>query len=154
VGRDSLRLARPLEHKQLREDGDGFKPDGEGPDEFEGGIGVVEEEGEDGHGWEKVGEAEGVEGGVLGRSAERSGARGGRGKGKGKGRRGDGRAGRWDGRGKGAGRGGGKGSGRRKTSRGGSISLTKWWVGPTHLKVTRMRNNVYAVLPIKNSFMT
>lgn len=63
---DSFRLACPLQHKELRQDCDRFEPDGEGPGELKGGVGVIEDEGEEDDGWDEVSEFEGVEGCVLG----------------------------------------------------------------------------------------
>ena len=44
VGGDRLRLAHPLEHEQLWKNRDGLEENGERPQEFGDGEGVVEEE--------------------------------------------------------------------------------------------------------------
>lgn len=69
--RNRLRLARPTQHEQLRQDRHALEPDGEGPEDLVRGEGVVEDEGEEGDGGKEVGEFEGVEGGVLGWPVER-----------------------------------------------------------------------------------
>lgn len=51
---DSLGLACPLEHEQLRKNSDTLEPDGKGPGELKGRVGVVEDEGEEDYGGEEV----------------------------------------------------------------------------------------------------
>lgn len=64
--RNSLRLSCPLEHKQLRENSDGFEENGERPKDFCEIELVVEDEGEDGARSNEVFNAEGIDGGVIG----------------------------------------------------------------------------------------
>jgi len=66
VGGDGLGFAGALQQEELREDGDGFEPDAEGPEDFGGGVGVGVGEGEDHGAAEEVLDAEGVEVGVVG----------------------------------------------------------------------------------------
>lgn len=65
VRRDGLGLAGALQHEELREDGDGLEPDGEGPEDLGGAVRVGEEDGEHGGAGEEVLHAECVRVGVL-----------------------------------------------------------------------------------------
>ncbi len=64
--RNSLRLACPLEHKQLRENSDRLEENGERPKDFCEGKLIVEDEGEDNAGSDEVFNAEGIDRGVVG----------------------------------------------------------------------------------------
>ena len=64
---NGLRFTGPLQHKQLRQDGDALKPDAEGPGDFEEGVLHGEEDGQDEGEAEEEFNAEGVEVGVVGR---------------------------------------------------------------------------------------
>lgn len=61
-----LRFTRPLEHEELREDSDGFKPDGEWPENLRDGKLVVENEREDEAGTKEVFDFKGVDRRVMG----------------------------------------------------------------------------------------
>lgn len=65
VRRDCFCFARALEDEELREDGNGFEEDGEGPGYFCDAVGVVEEESEDEGGADEVLYTEGVDGRVI-----------------------------------------------------------------------------------------
>lgn len=47
VRSDGFCFTRTLEDKELRKDGDGFKEDGEGPEDLRDGVGIVEEKSKD-----------------------------------------------------------------------------------------------------------
>lgn len=64
--RDRLRLACPLEHKQLREDGDRLEIYGKGPHDLGQGELVIEHEGKEETGSKEVLDLERVEGRVVG----------------------------------------------------------------------------------------
>lgn len=66
MGRDGLGLAGALQHEELGQDGDGFEPDGERPQDFGEGVFVGEDDGEDGGASEEVLDFEGVDIGVVG----------------------------------------------------------------------------------------
>jgi hypothetical protein len=65
VCRDCFCFACALEDEELREDGNGFEKDGEGPGYFCDGVGVVEEESEDEGRADEVLDTEGVNGWVV-----------------------------------------------------------------------------------------
>lgn len=111
MGGNSLCLACPLEHEELRQDSNRLEPDGERPCELKGRVLVVEDEGEQDDGRDEVCEAESVEGGVLCGPCM---------------------------------------SAIRPTE---YYNLFAVADTGTHLNLTRMRYKVYAVLPIKNSFI-
>jgi hypothetical protein len=60
-----FRFTSSLEHEELGEDGDSFKPDGERPEDLRGYELVVEDEREDKAGTDEVFDFEGVDGGVM-----------------------------------------------------------------------------------------
>ena len=60
-----LGLARPLQHKQLRQHRHAFQPDGKRPEDFGGFVLVWEEEGEEGGEGEEVGHFECIDVGVV-----------------------------------------------------------------------------------------
>lgn len=62
---DGIGLAGALQHEELREDGDGLEPDGEGPQHLGELVAVGEENGEDGAAAEEVLNFEGVDVGVV-----------------------------------------------------------------------------------------
>ena len=64
--RDIIRLARPLQHKQLRQYRHGFQPYRKRPQHFRRGVGVREEDAEGGGAAEEVLDFQGVERGVVG----------------------------------------------------------------------------------------
>ena len=65
MGGDVLRLARPLQHEQLRQDGDRLEEDGEGPQDFDGSKTIIEYESKD-CGWpNKVFDSESVNSRVM-----------------------------------------------------------------------------------------
>lgn len=66
MSRYCLRFTRPLEHEELREDSDGFKPDGEWPENLRDDKLVVEDERENEAGTKEVFDFEGVDGRVMG----------------------------------------------------------------------------------------
>jgi len=59
-------FAGALEHEELGEDGDGFEPDGEGPEDFCNLVFVGEENSENGAAAEEVLDFEGVDIGIVG----------------------------------------------------------------------------------------
>lgn len=61
MGRDGLSLARALQHEQLRENGHGLEPDGEGPQDLGRRVLVGEDERESGRSAEEVLHAEGID---------------------------------------------------------------------------------------------
>ncbi len=63
--RDGIGLAGTLQHEELGEDGDGFEPDGEGPQHLGELVAVGEEDGEDGAAAEEVLDFKGVNVGVV-----------------------------------------------------------------------------------------
>ena len=65
VCRDCFCFACALEDEELREDGNGFEEDGEGPGYFSDRVGVVEEETEDEGGADEVLDTESVDGRVV-----------------------------------------------------------------------------------------
>jgi hypothetical protein len=66
VGGDGLGLASALEHEELGEDGDGFEPDGKGPEDLVEGVLLGPDDGKDGGSTEEVVDLEGVGVGVGG----------------------------------------------------------------------------------------
>ena len=68
--RDSLRFTCPLQHEELGEDSNCFKPDGKGPQDLREGELVVEDECEDDARCGKVFDFEGINRGVVGWSGE------------------------------------------------------------------------------------
>ncbi len=65
VRRDCFCFACALEDEELREDGNGFEEDGEGPEYFCDGVRVVEDESEDKCGADEVLDTEGIDGWVV-----------------------------------------------------------------------------------------
>jgi hypothetical protein len=65
VGIDGLSLSGSLKHEQLREDGNSFKENGEGPKNLHDREAVVENEGGEERGTKKVFDFEGVDGWVI-----------------------------------------------------------------------------------------
>jgi len=65
VRRDCFCFTCALEDEELREDGNGFEKNGEGPEYFSDVVGVVEEESEDECGAEEVLDTERVDGRVV-----------------------------------------------------------------------------------------
>lgn len=66
VGRDGFSLAGSLQHEELRENGDGLQPDGEGPEDFADSILLGEQDGENGGSTEEVVDLEGIDVGIGG----------------------------------------------------------------------------------------
>lgn len=62
---DGIRLARALQHEQLRQDRHALEPDAEAPEDLADGVFRREEDGQDEGAEEEVLHAEGVEGGGL-----------------------------------------------------------------------------------------
>jgi len=65
VRRDCIGLAGTLQHEELGQDGDRFKPDGKGPQHLGELVAVGEEDREDGAAAEQVLDLEGVDVGVV-----------------------------------------------------------------------------------------
>jgi hypothetical protein len=65
VRRDGFCFAGALEDEELGEDGDGFKEDGERPEDLRYGVGVIEEDSEYECGAEEVLDTEDVDGWVV-----------------------------------------------------------------------------------------
>ena len=63
--RDGFCFACALENEKLREDGNGLEEDGERPEYFSDGVGVVEEDSEEQCGNKEVFHTEGVDGWVV-----------------------------------------------------------------------------------------
>lgn len=66
VSGDGLGLAGALQHEELGQDGDGFEPDGKGPEYLQQGVADREDDGHDGGTTEEVLDAKCVDVGVVG----------------------------------------------------------------------------------------